>query len=110
MRLGLVVVLFPIGLILGRGTALLRSVQPGGPRVRRARANVADAVDAADVFLYRDCSLAPLLSMRRRFKAVMDVLDSMIRCGVSLSRSSVLNGIGFLPWGLCILSLSMIFL
>ena len=75
------------GLILGRGTALLRSVQLGGPRVRRARANVADAVDAADVFLYRDCSLAPLLSMRRRFKAVMDVLDSMIRCGVSLSRS-----------------------
>ena len=34
-----------------------------------------------------DCSLAPLLSMRRRFKAVMDVLDSMIRNGVSLSRS-----------------------
>ena len=75
------------GLILGRGVALLRSVQLGGPRVRRARANVADAVDAADVFLYRDCSLAPLLSMRRRFKAVMDVLDSMIRCGGSLSRS-----------------------
>ena len=25
--------------------------------------------------------------MRRRFKAVMDVLDAMIRCGVSLSRS-----------------------
>ena len=74
------------GLILGRGTALLRSVQLWGPRVRRARANAADAVDAA-VFLYRDCSLAPLLSMRRRFKAVMDLLDAMIRCGVSLSRS-----------------------
>ena len=72
---------------MGRGTALLRSVQLGGPRVRRARANAADAVDAAAVFLYRDCSLAPLLSMRRRFEAVMDLLDSMIRCGVSLSRS-----------------------
>ena len=70
------------GLILGRGTALLRSVQLGGPRVRRARANAAE-----DVFLYRDCSLAPLLSMRRRIKAVMDLLDSMIRYGVSLSRS-----------------------
>ena len=49
------------GLVLGRGAALLRSVQLGGPRVRRARADAADAVDAADIFLYRDCSLAPLL-------------------------------------------------
>ena len=32
-------------------------------------------------------SLAPLLDMRRRFKAVMDLLDAMIRYGVSLSRS-----------------------
>ena len=36
-------------------------------------------VDAADVFLYRDSSIAPLLDMRRRFKAVMDVLGAMIR-------------------------------
>ena len=28
-----------------------------------------------------------MLDMRRRFKAVMDVLDGMIRYGVSLSRS-----------------------
>ena len=41
----------------------------------------------ATVFLYRDSSLAPLLDMRRRFKAVMDVLGAMIRSGVSLSRS-----------------------
>ena len=32
-------------------------------------------------------SLDPLLDMRRRFKAVMDLLDAMTRCGVSLSRS-----------------------
>ena len=75
------------GLILGRGSAFFRFVQLGGSRVRRARSNVADAVDVADVFLYRDSSLAPLLDMRRRFKAVMDLLDSMIRDGVSLSRS-----------------------
>ena len=31
--------------------------------------------------------IAPLLDMRRRFKAVMDLLDAMIRYGVSLSRS-----------------------
>ena len=79
------------GLILGRGAALLRSVQLGGPRVRRARANAADALDAADIFLYCDFSLAPLLDMRRRFKAVMDLLDAMIRYGVSLSRSMELT-------------------
>ena len=74
------------GLVLGRGTALLHRVQLGGPWVRRARANAADAHDADDIFLFRDFSLAPLLDMRRRFKAVMDVLGAMIRYGVSLSR------------------------
>ena len=64
------------GLILGRGAALLRRVQLGGPWVRRARANAADALDAADIFLYRDFSLA-LLDMRRRFKAEMDLLDAI---------------------------------
>ena len=67
------------GLVLGRGSATLRIVQLGGPWVRRARANTADALDAADIFLYRDFSLAPLLDMRRRFKAVMDVLGAMLR-------------------------------
>ena len=51
------------------------------------RGNAADAVDGPDVFLYLDSSIAPLLDMRRRFKAVMDVLGAMIRCGVSLARS-----------------------
>ena len=89
-------------LILGRGAASLRRVQLGGPRVRRARANIADAVDAADIFLYRDISLAPLLDMRRRFKAVMDLLDAMIRYGVSLFHgrwSSLLDGIRILAIG-----------
>ena len=75
------------GLVLGRGAASFRRVQLGGQWIRRARANVADAHDAADIFLYRDFSVAPLLDMRRRFKAVMDILAAMIRCGVSLSRS-----------------------
>ena len=55
------------GLVLGRVSAVLRVVQLGGPRVRRARADVADALDAADVFLYCDSSVAPPLDMRRRF-------------------------------------------
>ena len=74
-------------MILGRGAASFRRVQLGRQWIRRARANAADALDAADIFLYRDFSLAPLLDMRRRFKAVMDLLDAMIRYGVSLSRS-----------------------
>ena len=43
---------------------------------------------------HRDTSLDefdPLLDMRRRFKAVMELLDAMIRCGVSLSRSLELS-------------------
>ena len=77
----------PRGLVLGRGTALFRWVQLGGPRVRCARVNVADALDAADVFLFRDRSVAPLLDLRRRFKVVVDLLSAMVRSGVSLSRS-----------------------
>ena len=75
------------GLVLGWGAALFRRVQLGGHKVRKARDNATFAQDAADVFLYRDSSIAPLLDMRRRFKAVMDVLDAMIRNGISLSRS-----------------------
>ena len=68
------------GLILGRE----RVVRLGGHRVRKARGNVSDA---ADVFLYRDSSLAPVLDIRRRFNAVMVVLGAMVHCGVSLARS-----------------------
>ena len=59
------------------------------------RGNAVDVHDAADVFLYRDSSIAPLLDMRRRFRAVLDVLDSMISHGVTLSRSVELTA----QWG-----------
>ena len=75
------------GLVLGRRGALFRVVRLGCHQVRKARGHAADAHDAGDVFLYRDSSIAPLLDMRRRFKAVMVVLDAMIRHGVSLSHS-----------------------
>ena len=83
------------GLVLGRGMARFRLVRLVGHRVRKVRGNAADAHDAADVFLYRDSSFAPLLDMRRRFRAVMDILDAMIRCGLSLSRSFELTA----QWG-----------
>ena len=75
------------GLVLGRRSDLFRVVRLGDHQVRKLRGNAADAHDAADVFLCRDSSVALLLDMRRRFKAAMNVLDAMIRYGVSLSRS-----------------------
>ena len=59
----------------------------GGHKVRKVRDNVSDVVDGAGVFLYRGSSIAPLLDMRRRLKAVMGVLNSMIRFGISFARS-----------------------
>ena len=100
------------GLVLGWGRASFRVVKLGGHKVRKARGYAADAHDAADVFLYRDSSIAPLLDMRRRLKAVMELLDAMIRCGVSLFHgllSCLLSGIGFLLLGLCFLLLLMVF-
>ena len=73
--------------MLGRGLARFRRVRLGGYKVRKVRCNAVDVHDAADVFLYRDSSISPLLDMRRRFKAVVDVLDAMIRHGISLARS-----------------------
>ena len=74
---------------------MFRFVRLDGHPVRKARGNIADVHDAADIFLYRDASIAPLLDMRRRFKAVMDVLGAMIRSGISLSRSVELTS----QWG-----------
>ena len=97
------------GLVLGRVSAMFRVVRLGDHKVRKVRGNAVDVHDAADVFLFRDSSISPLLDMRRRFKAVMDVLDAVIRSGISLSRS-VLSGIGFLLLSLYILFLLMIFM
>ena len=66
------------GLVLGRGSASFRVVRLGGHKVRKVRGNASDVVDGAGVFLYRDSSIAPLLDMRRRLKAVMDVLIPVI--------------------------------
>ena len=59
-------------------------VRLGGPMIRKARCDVADAHDAGDVFMCRDPSIAPLLDLRRRLKA-------MIRNRVSLARSVELS-------------------
>ena len=92
---------------------LLLIVRLGGHKVKKARGNAADALDAANVILYRDSSSAPLLETRRRFKAVMDVLGAMIQYGLSCSGrlSSLLNGTGFLlvdPFTLLLSVISML--
>ena len=83
------------GLVLGRGMARFRLVRLGGHEVRKVRSNAVYVHDAADVFLYLDSCIAPLLDTRRRFRAVMGVLDAMIRNGVSLARSVELTA----QWG-----------
>ena len=46
-----------------RGSVRFRKVRLGGPKVRKARGNAADAPDGGDVFMYRDSSIAPLLDL-----------------------------------------------
>ena len=51
------------GLVRGRGMARFRRVRLGGHKVRKVRCNAVDVHDAADVFLYRDSSISPLLDI-----------------------------------------------
>ena len=81
------------GLVLGRGSARFRTVPLGGPQVRKARSHLASPRDGADVFRYQDSTVAPVLDMRRRLKAVVAVFDGMLRVGVSLSVELTSNGI-----------------
>ena len=63
----------------------------GGPIVRSVRRNAADGGEVDDVSLYRDSSSAPVLDLRRKLKAILDLLDAIIRCGVSLTRAVELS-------------------
>ena len=98
------------GLVLGRGRASFRTVKLGGHKVRKARGYAADAHDAADVFLYRDSSIAPLLDLRRRLKAVIELVDAMIRMVFLFLGllSCLFSGIRFLALGLFSLLLLLI--
>ena len=54
--------------------------------MRKARAGCADPGDGAQIDLYRDSSAAPLVDLRRRLRAVLDVLVAVRRSGFSVSR------------------------
>ena len=78
---------------MSRRDALFLDASLAADDISQAWAVWSGAVESAlaDVFLYRDSSIAPLLDLRRRLKAVMELVDAMIRYGVSLSRSIELS-------------------
>ena len=78
------------GLVLGRGMVRIRTVRLG-PVVRSVRRNAADSGEVDDVSLYKDSSAAPVLDLRRKLKAILDLLDAIIRCGASLTRAVELS-------------------
>ena len=69
------------------------------PKVRGARARCSDPGDGALVDLYRDRSVAPLVDLRRRLKAVLDVIAAIGRSGFTVSRGLELTR----QWG-CIVA------
>ena len=44
--------------------------------------------------LYRDSSAAPVLDLRRKLRAVLNLLDAVVRCGASLVRDVELSHCG----------------
>ena len=58
----------------------------GGPRVSRTCARCSDPGDGALVDLYKDHSVAPLVDLRRRFRAVLDIIAAVGRSGFTVSR------------------------
>ena len=74
------------GVKLGRGAARFSVVRLGGPKMRSARARCADPGDGAQVDLCRDSGIAPLIDLRRRSRAVLDVVGAIGRSGYSLAR------------------------
>ena len=97
------------GLVLGRESAWFRIVWLGGHKVKNARGNAADALDAADVFLYRDSSVALFLcficgvgtNQLWMFFVPWFSMESLLLGRLSL----LLSGGGFLLSDLCTLLL-----
>ena len=79
------------GLVLGRSMARMRTVRIGGPIVRSVRRSAASGGDVDDVSLYRDSSAAPVLDLRRNLRAVLNLLDAIVRWGASLTRDVELS-------------------
>ena len=74
------------GISLGRGAARFSAIRLGSPKMRSARPRCADPGGGAQVDLYRDGSIAPLVDLRRKSRAVPDVVGSSGRSGYTLAR------------------------
>ena len=76
---------------LVRGGARFRSVPLGAPGVKRFRADIADPSSATDVHMFLDCSLVPVLYLKRRLEAVHGLLGCIGCDRFALSRGLELN-------------------
>ena len=81
----------PRGLVLGRGSALLRENTIEERRVRKMRPDLDDPTSASEVHLYRDHSVAPLLSLKSLLRAVLSLLRSIAHNGFTLERALQLD-------------------
>ena len=77
----------PQGLVLGRGVARFRVDAIGGRRVKRFRSDLDDPANATEFHLFRSCTIAPLLTLKRRLRMVADLFWSISCNGFTLARS-----------------------
>ena len=81
----------PGGLVRGRGSAMLCKGVIGESRVRRLRSGFGNAAGASEVHLFRDISVAPILSLKGQLKAVHSLLESIALAGFTIERALQLN-------------------
>ena len=79
------------GLVLGRGTAKFMGVSFDGANVGRFRREIAWPAGAAEVHLFRDFSIAPVLILKRRLRVVADLLRRSGENGFTVSRGLELD-------------------
>ena len=69
-----------------------RAVRIGGPKVHHhLRARAGNKAGGDLVHMYRDTSVAPILSQRRRLQSVLDVIQGIRAAGFPLSRGLELS-------------------
>ena len=81
----------PQGLVLGRGKAQYRVCNIGCKRVHKCRPDLVDPASANEVHLFRSCSIALLLTLKRRLRVVACLLSRVARGGFTLARSLELS-------------------
>ena len=77
----------PGSLVWGRGSAWLRENAIGGSKMRRLRHDLLDPCCASEVYLYRNDSIAPLLSLRSRLRAILCLIELIALSGFTIERA-----------------------